>query len=1757
MKTQKIKILHVEDNHSDAELVAECLNNQEHLDYELTHAERLSEGIEHLKKNHFDVALLDLSLPDSQGVETIEHVIRIAPHLPIIALTGIHDNGLSVEALRAGAEDYLVKGKVDCYLLNRSIRYAIERKRTATLLRISEERYRTFFESSKDVFYRADINGAIQFVSQSVKNYGYSVEEVIGKDVSLFYQNPAYRSVFVQMLMAEKSVTDFEIELKRKDGTSVHASVTARLVLDRANKPIGIDGVLRDITERKEAESAIQLSEAKYKSIIENTSDMIYTYALDGTVTFISPNVARYGYTQEDIIGHNILEFVHPDDRERIRKEFEETIETGREFFTETRLLKKDGSFIYAEELRKITWIDGKPINITGNIRDITERKQAEELLRKSESKYKRLFDDDLTGNYISTPEGKLILCNPAFLKVFEFDSLDEALSFDYHKIYPKKEERAKLLDLLKRNKKVENIELELVTTKGKTIHVVENIIGEFDLKGDLTRYRGYIFDITARKQAEKYLRESQRQLSTLMRNLPGMVYRCSNVKDWSMEFVNDGCVNLTGCQPSDLINNNKISYNDLIHPDDRQMVWDTIQEATGKNQPFQITYRIIDVSGVEKWIWEHGIGVFSEDGSLLALEGFIADITERQRTEEALAKSEANFKAFMNNFPGLSYIKDSDGRVVFANEGFKNYLGMNPTDMLNKTNHDLFPLEFADKITEDDKRAIKAETYQNIEENFAGRTWSTYKFPIQLPDESTVLGGFTIDITERRKIEDALKESESRFREVVEEATENIFTTDHNGYFTYANPAALKSSGYSLEELTKLRYSDIVTDDYKRRVSMNYYRQFLNRAENTYTEYPFHTKSGEVRWFGQNARLITVNDEPKGFYLIARDVTERRKAEEALQNSEQQYRDLFENNPQPMWVYDRTTLSFVEVNEAAIRHYGYTREEFLSMTLKDIRPVEDIPLLLHDVASSKESFQKSDNWRHKKKDGTIIIVEITSHSIEWQNRPARIVIVRDITEKIRAEQALKESEEKYRSLFSRMMDGVYRRSHEGKFIEINDAMVKMFGYSNKEELLEVDINKDLYFEPSDGDSLFLDTGKEKTEIFRMRRKDGSEIWVEDHGQYIHDENGNVIFHEGILRDVTKRKRLEETLRSSEESYRAIFDNSVLGLYRTTPDGEIIIANPALCKMLGYSSLEELQQHNLEEEGFNPDYERTVFKDEIKKTGAIIALESSWKKKDGTDVFVSESAKTVKDSSGNVLYYEGTVEDITQRILSEQQVRLLSSALESAANSIVITNMSGDLIWANQSFSKLTGYQISEVIGKNLRVLKSGKHDETFYKILWETILSGTSWHGELINKRQDGTLYHEEMTITPVVSKTGEIENFIAIKQDITEKKLIETQLLRSQRMESIGTLASGIAHDLNNVLAPILLSLEILKKRINDNMLQKMIETMEISTIRGKDIIKQVLTFARGGEGDFVVIQPKHLIREMGNIMYETFPKSITVSIDISKDLWTISGDATQLHQLLLNLCVNARDAMPNGGKLTISAENMQLDEQYARMHVDARSGHYISITVSDTGIGIASEIIDKIFEPFYTTKEVGKGTGLGLSTAHSIVKNHKGFINVYSEIGKGSSFKIYLPASKDVDERTSSTVKSDLPMGNNETILVVDDEASILEITQQTLLMSGYRVINAVDGIEAIAKFAEHRDKINTVISDVMMPNLDGIATARTLKKMNPQLNIILTSGLKVNESSTMKIDFDIQAFLSKPYTAETLLRTLHRVINGIRR
>jgi PAS domain S-box-containing protein len=498
--------------------------------------------------------------------------------------------------------------------------------------------------------------------------------------------------------------------------------------------------------------------------------------------------------------------------------------------------------------------------------------------------------------------------------------------------------------------------------------------------------------------------------------------------------------------------------------------------------------------------------------------------------------------------------------------------------------------------------------------------------------------------------------------------------------------------------------------------------------------------------------------------------------------------------------------------------------------------------------------------------------------------------------------------------------------------------------------------------------------------------------------------------------------------------------------------------------------------------------------------------------------------------------------------LAEEKLAEQASLLDQARDAILVRDMDRTVLFWNKGAERLYGWSKAEIIGRKTTDFLYVTKDKLGRAV--EEVLEKGEWRGDVEQATKWGKRVIVESRWTLLRHVDGRPKSILIINSDITERRKIETELMRSQRFESIGTLAGGIAHDLNNMLGPILLGAVLLKgHKCNAEML-RLIDDIELSARRGADLVKQVLSFARGAEEIRLSVRLGDVVREVVSIIKKTFTKKITLKIDIAKDLWLLASDPIQLNQILLNLCVNARDAMPNGGILTISAINLSVDEQYAAMSPGIMAGRYVLIKVADTGCGIPQEQLDRIFDPFFTTKEVGMGTGLGLATAMGVVRSHGGVMNVYSDVGKGATFTIHLPAKGAVPEAILGDADiDDLPRGNGELILLVDDEASIVRITGKTLLAYGYKVLTACDGAKAVAVFAQRKHDIALVLTDMMMPVMDGPAAVRALLRISPSVKIIGTSGLASEGGVGKAKPSGVKHFLAKPYSAAALLQAIH--------
>lgn len=762
-------------------------------------------------------------------------------------------------------------------------------------------------------------------------------------------------------------------------------------------------------------------------------------------------------------------------------------------------------------------------------------------------------------------------------------------------------------------------------------------------------------------------------------------------------------------------------------------------------------------------------------------------------------------------------------------------------------------------------------------------------------------------------------------------------------------------------------------------------------------------------------------------------EIAERKRTEAELRGSEDRYHKLFDAIIDPLFVYDRETLRYLAVNDAATHHYGYSREEFLRMTIKDIRPKEDIPALLDMLAGSGEGVESRGTWRHRKKNGEVFEVEISAYGMTFSGRPACVIQARDVTEQRRAAAEIVRTTELLQSFLNGTPDVVYVKDLKGKYLLFNDAGSRYVGKSVEDVL-----------------------GKDDTAIF------------------------------------------------GEVDALALMKN----------DREVMASN----------------------------------RDQIIEEKLVTAL--------GPRTFQTMKAP-YRDSKGKVIGLIGIARDVTHLKSTEETLRLRDRAIEAVSQGILITDPNqpdNPIIYASAGFEAMTGYRIEEVLGKNCRFLQGEDSDPETVDEIRRALKEGKKCSVEIMNYRKDGTAFWNQLTIAPVLGEKDDVTHFVGVQTDVTPRRQLEEQLRQAQKMEAFGQLAGGVAHDFNNLLTVIAGYSQLLLGKLfaPDPIREAVVEISEAGE-RAASLTRQLLAFSRQ-----TVLAPKVLnlngvVGETEKMLRRLMGEDVVLGTVFDPKINLVRVDPGHMAQVLMNLAVNARDAMPKGGKLTIETSNFLLDETYALTHPDVTPGDYVMLAVSDTGCGIPKELKNRIFEPFFTTKEFGKGTGLGLAVVHGIIKQSGGNIEVYSEIGVGTTFKIYFPAVK--DEPISASPSPDAEAGHGtETVLLVEDDDAVRGLAALVLETHGYKVMNASGGTEALRLADALGDKFAILVTDVVMPGMGGVELADTLQSRFPKLKILFLSGYTDDAIVRHGILHEKVAFLQKPFSPDRLARKVRDVLDG---
>jgi two-component system, cell cycle sensor histidine kinase and response regulator CckA len=756
------------------------------------------------------------------------------------------------------------------------------------------------------------------------------------------------------------------------------------------------------------------------------------------------------------------------------------------------------------------------------------------------------------------------------------------------------------------------------------------------------------------------------------------------------------------------------------------------------------------------------------------------------------------------------------------------------------------------------------------------------------------------------------------------------------------------------------------------------------------------------------------------------------------LTGSEVSFRILFISNPQPMWVYDLKTLRFLEVNDAAVKHYGYSRDEFLRKSLTDIRPQEDVPRFLEDVAKSRQGIHQTAEWRHLLKDGRVIDVEIVSNALPFGGYDAQLAVVRDITKQKQAEQALKQAEQKYRLIFEDAIIGIYQSSPDGRLLSVNPAMARMYGFDSPEEMMArvTDISRQLYVDPARREEfkrLLREQGVVRHFQLHVYRRDGSKMWLWTNARAVR-EGDSIVRYEGTFEDITERKLLEDQLHKAQQEYRDIVENAIVGVFQSTPDGRYLSVNPAMANMLGYGSPQEMVASitNISEQVYVDPQSREQLKNLLAEQGVAKNFVCQAHRKDGSKMWLSANVRAIF-RDGAVVRYEGMNEDVTQR--------------------------------------------------------------------------------------------------------------------------KLLEDQLRQSQKMEAVGQLAGGVAHDFNNMLSVITGYSDLLQMNLPPGEpSHKHAEEIAKAGRRAAALTRQLLAFSRKQVIQPVVLDLNAATHELEKMLRRLIGENIEIIFRRNPHLGRVKMDPGQVEQVLMNLAVNARDAMPRGGRLRIETTNVELDETYARQNAYVQPGAYVMLSVSDSGCGMDKETQLHIFEPFFTTKESGKGTGLGLSTVYGIAKQNAGYIMVYSEVGKGTTFRLYLPRLADAAKPSLTTQTAEtLPQGT-ETVLVVEDEEPLRVLARTCLESNNYTVLDAPNGAAALELARKHPGCIHLLLTDVVMPGMSGRELANQLIALQPEVKVLYMSGYTNDLIDHHGILDPGTVLLEKPFTLRLLLTKVYQVLHA---
>ena len=1176
--------------------------------------------------------------------------------------------------------------------------------------------------------------------------------------------------------------------------------------------------------------------------------------------------------------------------------------------------------------------------------------------------------------------------------------------------------------------------------------------------------------------------------------------------------------------------------------------------------------------------------------------------LAAQRRAEAALHEKDRVYRDLIENINQSYYVADRRSRFTYCNPALYAMGEYSRDDLDGISCFRLVAEEDRARVMQAYRQWARDPALTEVRCEFRAATKSGRRFWVEqathfLRDhDGQVIEGRNVlrDITERRQ-------AESRNRELVDylnKAHDGIFVTDLHNRIIYCNRSIEHLTGWSAAEIIGHSPEELTGPSLVGQIQA--VRAAVQATGTWQGEFQLTGKHGRTLTLATSITLIRDDDgEPTARLTIMTDITARLQTEHRLQLQGA----ALQAAANAIVITDRDgTIEWV--NPAFATLTGFTAAEAVGRNPGDLVKSDQ-----HSDAFYKslwDTILAGQVWQgeivNRRKDGSLYTEAQTITPV--RNERGEIChfigIKENVTERRQAEQALTLAHRRLSVLAQLGRELAEAATPRAAALAIIEAARELLGWdccwlhdwNEGEQVFENPVNFDLVggerreivsalvypLKPSpfmrrvmqEGPQLLLrENEDEKTEgllpfgtlrrslslMFAPIRRAGrlqGVISIQSYSRHAYDQAALDLLQ--TLADhcagALVRIQARAALAATEERFRLVWENATEGMRLTDAEGRMVAVNDAFCRIIG-KSRNEIEGQFLSVLYAEPDCRRILARHQERFAQHTVPahLEQHLTLWDGRTRWLEVSNCYIETDPAHPLLL-GIFRDITARKVAEARTREQAEVMDKAPVAIIITDLSHRVTYCNEGARRLYGFTDAQMLGHTADELFTAETMLVLGAGRTATLATG-SWRGEVPIHTHAGRQVAAEFIMSLIRDGDGRPVARLSLAVDVTEKLQMEEQVKRMQRLESLGMLAAGIAHDMNNILAPILMAVPLLKTRVNDDRSQGMLTTLQKSGERGAALVRQLLSFAHGASGELKLLQARHVLKDIAEMVTASFPKTVRLAAELPGDLWPVIGNASQLHQVFLNLCINARDAMPNGGTLHLQAANRRLTPEAARALPNARPGAFLAVTVADTGTGIPPEILERIWEPFFTTKTPDKGTGLGLSTVRGLVAQHQGFIVLQTHAGQGATFTVYLPADEaSVRGESRPVTATPLPHGAGELVLVVDDEPPVREMVAGTLEHFGYRVLSAGDGAEAIASFATHAEEVRLVVTDLQMPLLDGKNLVTALLRIRPGLPVICMSGADTVSKSLTPF---ISAFLTKPFTVEALLETTHTALH----